>query len=114
MPEYILELRGISKLFPGVRALDDVDFQLRAGEIHALMGENGAGKSTLIKIIPGVHQPDSGEFFPDGKKVSFASPRDASAEGVAVIISMSHLIRRRGVVNEATERSAAKELAKRG
>jgi rhamnose transport system ATP-binding protein len=62
-----LELRGITKLFPGVKALDGVNFQLRAGEIHALMGENGAGKSTLIKTITGVHQPDSGEIFLDGK-----------------------------------------------
>ncbi|MCL2579227.1 MAG: sugar ABC transporter ATP-binding protein [Oscillospiraceae bacterium] len=85
MPEYVLELRGISKLFPGVKALDGVDFQLRAGEIHALMGENGAGKSTLIKIITGVHQPDGGEIYLDGKKVLFKSPRDAGAAGVAAI-----------------------------
>ena len=85
MSEYILELRGITKLFPGVRALDNVDFQLKEGEIHALMGENGAGKSTLIKIITGVHQPDEGEFFLDGKRVSVKSPRDAGALGIAAI-----------------------------
>jgi rhamnose transport system ATP-binding protein len=58
----ILELAGISKLFPGVRALDNVHFDLRAGEIHGLLGENGAGKSTFIKIITGVHSPDTGRF----------------------------------------------------
>ena len=85
MSEYLLELRGITKLFPGVTALDGVDFQLKCGEIHALMGENGAGKSTLIKTITGVHQPDGGEILLDGKKVSLKSPRDASALGVAAI-----------------------------
>jgi len=85
MSEYILELRGITKLFPGVKALDDVDFHLKSGEIHALMGENGAGKSTLIKVITGVHQPDEGDIIIDGKKVSFKSPRDASHLGVAAI-----------------------------
>jgi len=85
MPEYVLELRGITKLFPGVKALDNVDFQLKTGEIHALMGENGAGKSTLIKVITGVHQPDAGEIILDGKKVSFKSPRDARSAGVAAI-----------------------------
>lgn len=85
MPEYILELREITKLFPGVRALDRVDFQLKAGEIHALMGENGAGKSTLIKVITGVHQPDMGEIILDGKKVSFKSPREARQLGIAAI-----------------------------
>ncbi|MCL2248990.1 MAG: sugar ABC transporter ATP-binding protein [Oscillospiraceae bacterium] len=85
MSEYILELRGITKLFPGVKALDNVDFKLKPGEIHALMGENGAGKSTLIKVITGVHIPDEGDIIIDGKKVSFKSPRDASHLGVAAI-----------------------------
>ena len=85
MSEYILELKGITKQFPGVKALDKVDFQLKAGEIHALMGENGAGKSTLIKVITGVHQPDEGEVFLYGKKVSFKSPREARAVGIAAI-----------------------------
>jgi len=85
MAEHILELKGITKLFPGVKALDNVDFRIKAGEIHALMGENGAGKSTLIKVITGVHQPDGGEIILDGKKVSFKSPREAQAAGVAAI-----------------------------
>ena len=69
MSEYILELKGITKIFPGVKALDNVHFQLKQGEIHALMGENGAGKSTFIKVITGVHQAEEGEIFINGEKV---------------------------------------------
>ena len=63
MSEYILELNNITKIFPGVKALDNVHFNLKAGEIHALAGENGAGKSTFIKVITGAHQPDGGEII---------------------------------------------------
>jgi len=83
--KYVLELNGITKIFPGVKALDKVHFQLRPGEIHALMGENGAGKSTFIKVITGVHKADEGEMFLDGKKVEFRGPRDAQAAGIAAI-----------------------------
>ena len=62
----VLELRGICKYFPGVRALQDVDFTLREGDIHALMGENGAGKSTLIKVLTGVYPKDAGQIFMKG------------------------------------------------
>jgi rhamnose transport system ATP-binding protein len=85
MSEYILELSGITKVFPGVKALDRVDFQLKEGEIHALMGENGAGKSTFIKVITGVHHAEEGEMFLDGKKVEFKSPLDAQRAGIAAI-----------------------------
>lgn len=85
MSEYILELNGIVKEFPGVKALDDVYFQLKPGEIHALMGENGAGKSTFIKIITGVHKPDDGEVFIKGEKVEFNNPKDASKYNIAAI-----------------------------
>ncbi|MGM0903509.1 MAG: sugar ABC transporter ATP-binding protein [Bacillota bacterium] len=85
MSEYVLELRGIIKEFPGVKALDNVHFKLKAGEIHALMGENGAGKSTFIKVITGVHAPNEGEMFLHGKKVQFTNPRDAQAKGIAAI-----------------------------
>ncbi|HKK47466.1 MAG TPA: sugar ABC transporter ATP-binding protein [Alkalispirochaeta sp.] len=81
----ILELNGISKLFPGVRALDNVHFDLRPGEIHGLMGENGAGKSTFIKIITGVHTPDTGEIVIDGETVAFKNPMEAQRAGVAAI-----------------------------
>ena len=85
MAQSILELRGITKIFPGVKALNNVQFDLRPGEIHALMGENGAGKSTFIKVIMGVHQAEEGEMFLDGQKVQFKSTRDAQKAGIAAI-----------------------------
>lgn len=85
MSEYILELKGITKIFPGVKALDHVQFQLRPGEIHALMGENGAGKSTFIKVITGVHKAEEGEMLLNGEKVDFKGPRDAQAAGIAAV-----------------------------
>lgn len=81
----LLQLEHISKSFPGVQALSDVSFDVRPGEVHALLGENGAGKSTLIKIVSGVYRPDSGEMRIDGQPVTFSSPRDAQALGVATI-----------------------------
>jgi len=81
----ILELRNVNKSFPGVRALDDVRFDVRPGEVHALLGENGAGKSTLIKIISGVYEPDSGKLHVLGKDVSFKSPLEAQDAGIATI-----------------------------
>ncbi len=85
MSEYILELRNITKEFPGVKALDDVHFTLRKGEIHALMGENGAGKSTFIKVITGVHAPNIGEIYLNREEVKFENPKDASDLGIAAI-----------------------------
>ena len=85
MAQTILELRGITKIFPGVKALNNVQFDLRPGEIHALMGENGAGKSTFIKVIMGVHQAEEGEMYLDGQKVQFKSTRDAQKAGIAAI-----------------------------
>ena len=80
-----LQLQGISKSFPGVKALDGVDVTLRTGTVHAIMGENGAGKSTLMKIINGLHKQDKGEIFLDGEKVDIDSPFQASAMGIAMI-----------------------------
>ncbi|MCL1811929.1 MAG: sugar ABC transporter ATP-binding protein [Treponema sp.] len=85
MANFVLELKNISKTFPGVKALSDVHYELKPGEIHALMGENGAGKSTFIKIITGVYSPDSGEILVDGKKVTITTPPDAQALGIAAI-----------------------------
>ncbi|MBX6321475.1 MAG: sugar ABC transporter ATP-binding protein [Rhodospirillaceae bacterium] len=90
----VLEGHGLSKSFPGVRALERVSFELAAGEIHALIGENGAGKSTLIKILTGVHQPDEGTLLLDGRPVVFASPREAIAAGISVVHQERNLIPR--------------------
>ena len=81
----VLEMRHILKDFPGVRALDSVDFELRAGEIHALVGENGAGKSTLMKILGGVYRPDSGEICLRGSVLNIVDPRHARLLGIAVV-----------------------------
>ena len=85
MSDAILTLKGISKSFPGVRALSEISFDVRPGEVHALLGENGAGKSTLIKIMSGVYQPDAGAMTLDGKPTSFVSPEDAQKSGIATI-----------------------------
>jgi len=89
-----LAVRGVHKSFPGVLALQDVAIALRAGAVHALLGENGAGKSTLIKIITGVHQPDEGELILDGAPMRFAGPRDAIAAGIGVVHQERNLIPR--------------------
>lgn len=81
----LLQMRGICKAFPGVRALHDVDFTLRKGEIHALMGENGAGKSTLIKVLTGVYLKESGHVDIEGKRVSIRSPHEAQENGVGTV-----------------------------
>ncbi len=81
----LLQMRNIDKLFPGVKALSNVDFTLRKGEIHALMGENGAGKSTLIKVLTGVYQMDGGEIFVEGEKISIRSPQDAQNNGISTV-----------------------------
>lgn len=83
----VLEMRGICKYFPGVKALQNVDFTLRAGEIHALMGENGAGKSTLIKVLTGVHPKDEGQIYIGGnsKPVNIKSPQDAQNSGISTV-----------------------------
>ena len=81
----LLQLTGIRKGFAGVQALKGVSFDVRPGEIHALLGENGAGKSTLIKTMAGVHQPDEGEIVFDGQPVQFSGPRDAQKLGINTI-----------------------------
>ncbi len=88
----LLEARGISKQFPGVRALDGVDFTLRRGEIHALMGENGAGKSTLIKVLTGLYPRDSGEVRLEGKSIHPRTPLQAQAEGISTVYQEVNLV----------------------
>src|SRR5690554_960260 len=85
MPKNILEIHDITKQFPGVVALDQVQFQLIPGEIHALVGENGAGKSTMIKVITGVYQPDEGEIIVEGRPVTFRDPLKSQHEGIVAI-----------------------------
>ena len=81
----LLEIRGVRKEFPGVVALDDVQFHLKPGTVHALMGENGAGKSTLMKIIAGIYSPDRGTIKLRGEEVVLNGPLDALERGIAMI-----------------------------
>ncbi|MCI6868247.1 MAG: sugar ABC transporter ATP-binding protein [Lachnospiraceae bacterium] len=83
--QYLLEMKHICKSFPGVKALQDVSLQLKAGEIHALLGENGAGKSTLIKVLGGIYIAEEGEIYIEGKKVEIGGVKDAQANGIAII-----------------------------
>jgi len=83
--EEVVVMKGINKQFPGVLANDHVDFTLRKGEIHALLGENGAGKSTLMNILAGLYQQDSGSIFVHGKKIQFSSPRQAISAGIGMV-----------------------------
>ena len=130
MPEsqYVLELKGITKIFPGVKALNKVQFQLKPGEVHALMGENGAGKSTFIKVITGVHKAEEGEMYLHGQKVDFKGPRDAQAAGIAAVyqhatsypdltvaenIFMGHEIIKHGIIQWRAMNEEANKLLKR-
>ncbi|MDD4080549.1 MAG: ABC transporter ATP-binding protein [Eubacteriales bacterium] len=85
MSEYIIEMRDITKNFPGVKANDRITLQLRRGEIHALLGENGAGKSTLMSVLFGLYRPDEGEIFKNGKKVQVKDPNDANRLGIGMM-----------------------------
>ncbi|MCI8317258.1 MAG: sugar ABC transporter ATP-binding protein [Lachnospiraceae bacterium] len=85
MAEYRLEMRGVSKSFPGVKALDQVNLKVRPGTVHALMGENGAGKSTLMKCLFGIYHMDEGEVYVDGEKVNIANPDEALHKGLAMV-----------------------------
>ncbi|WP_265444881.1 sugar ABC transporter ATP-binding protein [Flexivirga meconopsidis] len=91
-PAELLAMSGISKTFPGVRALDDMHLDLRSGEVLALVGENGAGKSTLMKVLSGVYQPDAGELRIDGIPRRFATPREAQEAGVGIIFQEFNLM----------------------
>jgi ABC-type sugar transport system ATPase subunit len=125
---FLLEMRGVTKSFPGVRALQGVDLELRAGEVLALVGENGAGKSTLIKVLGGAHQPDAGTIRINGNDAAIASPQDATRSGIAVIYQEFNLVPSLsayeniflgqevapwGFVQQARERRLATELFQR-
>ena len=128
--EPVVEMRGITVRFPGVLALDDVDFVLRPGEVHAVMGENGAGKSTLIKALTGVYSIDAGTILVSGESRVFGSTGDAQAAGVSTVyqevnllpnlsvgenVMLGHESRSRGRIDwSGTHRLAAEHLARLG
>ncbi|WMJ89995.1 sugar ABC transporter ATP-binding protein [Anaerocolumna sp. MB42-C2] len=85
MGEVILTMKGIDKSFPGVHALDHVDFEVKKGEVHALMGENGAGKSTLMKVLTGIYKKDSGSITYEGRELEFNNPKEAQDAGVVIV-----------------------------
>ena len=125
--EIVLDMKNVSKTFPGVKALQHVDFKLRKGEIHALMGENGAGKSTLIKVLTGVHDFESGEIIMSGASIINKSPQDAQSHGISTVYQEVNLCpnlsvaenlfigrepRKFGFIDWKTMKSKAAELLK--
>ncbi|MBZ9674299.1 sugar ABC transporter ATP-binding protein [Mesorhizobium sp. ES1-1] len=88
----LVQLRGVSKDFRGVMAISEVNFEIRPGEIHAILGENGAGKSTLMKVLAGVYQPSSGEMLLDGQPATLKSPSDALSHGIAMVFQETNLV----------------------
>ena len=92
-PTFALEMRGVSKRFPGTLAVNQVDFSVMPGEVHALVGENGAGKSTLMKMIAGSFNDYTGEIYVSGKKVNLFSPRIAKEAGIGMIYQELSLAR---------------------
>jgi ribose transport system ATP-binding protein len=124
----LLQMHGIVKAFPGVRALDGVDLDVRDGEVHCLLGQNGAGKSTLIKVLSGAHQPDEGEIRWDGARVDLSSPAAAMAIGIATIyqeldlvdgltvaenLFLGHELSRGGLLRATEARRRAQEILTR-
>jgi simple sugar transport system ATP-binding protein len=102
MASALLELRGVGKRFPGVVALSGVDFTVRRGEIHALLGENGAGKSTLIKVLTGVHPADAGEFRLEGRSIAPHTPREAEEVGISTVYQEVNLVSSLSVAENIT------------
>ena len=90
--EFLVEMQGITKRFPGVLALDKVDFQLKPGEVHVLLGENGAGKSTLIKVLSGAHLADEGRIQIEGQAVDISSPHSMLEKGLRFIYQELNLV----------------------
>ena len=129
MADYILEMKGITKEFPGVRALDDVTFQVKRGEIHALVGENGAGKSTLMKVLSGIYQfgTYSGDIMFNGEVQKFSTIKDSEHKGIAIIYQELALVKQmtiaeniflgseitnRGLLNESETFTKTQEVLK--
>ncbi len=113
---YALELRDITKRFPGVLALSDMSFQVQAGEVHAICGENGAGKSTMMKVCTGVYQPDGGEIWLNGEKKVFKNPNEAYNSGIAIMYQETSLFEKMTVLenmflgHELTQRVAGMKV----
>ena len=93
MSEYVVELKNITKVFPGVVALNNMSLQIKPGEIHGLIGENGAGKSTLIKVMTGVHQPEDGQIIVEGKPLVFRNPVQAREAGIACVYQELNIVK---------------------
>ncbi|MDO4270386.1 MAG: sugar ABC transporter ATP-binding protein [Eubacteriales bacterium] len=93
MSEYVVEIKNMTKRFPGVVALRDMSLQIKPGEIHGLIGENGAGKSTLIKALTGVHRADEGQIFVDGRECKFANPNQSKAAGIACVYQELNIVK---------------------
>ncbi|MDA8426531.1 MAG: sugar ABC transporter ATP-binding protein [Treponema sp.] len=125
MEEPLLRLNGISKRFPGIRALDNVSLSVHSGEVHALIGENGAGKSTLVKILSGVLPPSEGEIYLEGRRVAFRSPHESQLVGISAIhqeatmfpelsvtenIFMGHHLTKRGFIGWGSMEKRTREL----
>ncbi len=110
MAEAVLSAKGIEKTFPGVHALKNVDFDVRAGEVHALCGENGAGKSTLMHILAGVYKQDAGEIYMNGEPINIHNQRDANQQGIAIVYQERSLV---GGLCVAENVFAARQPAKR-
>jgi simple sugar transport system ATP-binding protein len=123
----LLEVRGVTKTFPGVPALSNVDFTMYPGEVHALLGENGAGKSTLIKVITGVYKKESGTIHLQGREIEPKSPRDAQGLGISAVYQEVNLVptlsvaeniylgrqpKRWGIIDSRTANRKAAELLK--
>ena len=92
LSEFVIEMKGITKTFPGTKALDKVDLSIKPGEIHALLGENGAGKSTLMNVLTGQYIMDEGEIFMDGSPVKISSPKDAFGKNIVLVPQELNLI----------------------
>ena len=99
MSEYVVELKNITKRFPGVVALKNMSIGIRPGEIHGLIGENGAGKSTLIKVLTGVHMPEEGEIFVDGQKKVFRNPVQSREAGIACVYQELNIVKQLSVTD---------------